>query len=40
MWPGQEKTRTREEFGKKNVTEGRHLEDLEAIEGKLKIRRK
>jgi hypothetical protein len=39
MWLGQEKTRAREEFGTKNVTEGGHLEDLEAIEGKLKILR-
>lgn len=37
MRPGQERTRTREEFGRKNVTEGRHLEDLEAIEIKFKI---
>jgi len=40
MWLEQEKkTRTCEEFGRKNVSEGGHLEHLEAIEGKFKILR-
>jgi hypothetical protein len=39
-WLGHLKTKKREEFGRKNVTEGGHLEDLETIGGKIKILRK